>query len=72
MGTYRASEHVEQGVANEHAYNMFLSFEEICCRLGLWDNSIGWLKCQTAYHRLTQGMPYRRRTPNLVWNRSSP
>lgn len=56
---YRASKHVRQGVADVHAYNLFLSFEEICCRLGLWAESVGWAKCEDAYHRLTKGMNQR-------------
>lgn len=50
---YRAYKNVFQGIADEHAYNMFLSFEEICCRIGLWENSVGWLECNKAFHRLT-------------------
>lgn len=53
MANYRAYRNITLGVANEHAYNMFLSFEEICCRLGLWDNSVGWLECNKAFRRLT-------------------
>ena len=57
MGTYRASRHVVPGIADEHAYNMFLSFEEICCRMGLWDNSMGWINLAQAFNRLTEKMP---------------
>ncbi len=56
MGQYRASKYVVKGIADEHAYNMFLSFEEICCRMGLWDNSVGWQRCNSAFHRLTREM----------------
>lgn len=56
MNTYRASDHVVLGVPNEHSYNMFLSFENICSRLGLWETSISWKKSQVAFHRLTQNM----------------
>ena len=54
--TYRASRHVRLGVPDEHAYNLFLSFEEICCRLGLWAESVGWKKIQNAHFRLTKDM----------------
>lgn len=53
---YRAMRFVQKGVADEHAYNMFLSFEEICCRIGLWDQSVGWLPLNMAFKRLTKGM----------------
>lgn len=59
--TYRSTRHVQMGVANEHAYNMFLSFMEQCNRLGLWarPHSLDWWKIQTAFHRLTNGMRRR-------------
>jgi len=56
---YRAYKYVKQGIANTHAYNLFLSFEEICHRLGLWPHSIGWWSCSTGFKRLTKNMPTR-------------
>jgi hypothetical protein len=54
---YRAYYYVRQGIADEHAYNMFMSFEEICCRVGLWENSVGWMPLVAAFSRLTVEMP---------------
>jgi len=56
MNTYRASRHVRLGVPDEHSYSLFLSFENICNRLGLWESSVHWSKVQGAFHRLTQDM----------------
>ena len=53
MATYRASKYVRQGVVDEHVYNLFMDFEEICCRLGLWDESVGWFALASAFHRIT-------------------
>ena len=53
MKDYRASLHVRDGVIDVHALNLFLSFEEICSRLGLWAESVGWQKGEKSFYRIT-------------------
>jgi hypothetical protein len=50
---YKASLHVRDGIMDVHALNLFLSFEEICSRLGLWAESVGWQKGEKSFYRIT-------------------
>ncbi len=59
MITYYASRHVRRGIADEHAYNLFLSFMSKCTRLKLWQEHLSWIKTEAAFHRLTLGWPRR-------------
>ncbi len=50
--TYRASDHVTLGKADQHAYNMFVSFFEQINRLGLCKQPY-WIYIADAFERLT-------------------
>jgi hypothetical protein len=53
---YRAGKHVVLGVANEHAYNMFLSIWQMHIRLGLWDTAIPEQRLYEAWQRMVRPM----------------
>lgn len=59
MNSYQAGKYVRQGVADEHAYNLFLSFTSKCTRLKLWEKHMPWIEVLAAFDRLTVGMKKR-------------
>lgn len=56
MQQYRASWFVTERQSDEHPYNLYASFEEMCCRLGLWADRIHWAMRLSGYHRIMNEM----------------
>lgn len=55
---YRASKFVRLGVADEHAYNMYLNVMQTLYLLGLWKTILAENRLHVAWHKLVQSMKW--------------
>lgn len=56
MPMYRASWFVTARERDEHSYNLYAHFEEMCCRLGLWADRVHWNARLSGYNRIMNEM----------------